>query len=126
MWPDATLLPGVPDYARLRGMMSSGRETISRGRAAMVVAALSSLVFALVLTALPGIHEHLHSDAAHPQHECAITIVETGIDTGDAPLAVAAPQAVTLFSAVPALHPVWVPALFQRARIYEHAPPDLS
>ena len=126
MWPDAPLLLAGRDYARLRRMMSSGRETISRGRAAVVLAALSSLLFALVLTALPAIHEHLHSDAAHPQHECAMTIVESGIDTGDAPLAVAAPHAVTLFSAVAALHPVWVPALFQRARIYEHAPPALS
>jgi hypothetical protein len=95
-------------------------------RAAIALAALSAFLLAFVLSAAPALHEHLHSDAEHPQHECAITIVESGIETGDAPLAVAAAKAVTLFSTVPALHPVWVPALFQRARIYEHAPPALS
>ena len=95
-------------------------------RAAIALAALGAFLLAFVLSAAPALHEHLHSDAAHPQHECAITIVETGIETGDAPLTIAAPQAVTLFSSVPALHPVWVPALFQGARVFEHAPPALS
>ena len=95
-------------------------------RAAIAVAALSSFLFAFVLSAAPALHEHLHSDAAHPQHECAITIVETAVESGDAPLTVAAPQAVSLFATVPALHPVWVPALFQQARVFEHAPPAVS
>lgn len=95
-------------------------------RVAVALAALSSFLFAFVLSAAPALHEHLHSDAGHPQHECAITIVATGIEAGDAPLTVAAPQPVSLFSTVAALHPVWVPALFQRARVFEHAPPALS
>ena len=95
-------------------------------RAAICFAALSAFLFAFVLSAAPALHEHLHSDAAHPQHECAITIVESGIESGDAPLAIAGPQPATLFSNVPALHPVWVPALFQCARVFEHAPPALS
>ena len=95
-------------------------------RAAIAFAALSSLLLALVLTAMPAVHEHLHSDAGHPQHECAIAVVETAIESGDAPLAFAAPQGVTLFSTPAALHPVWVPALFQRARVFEHAPPAFS
>jgi len=57
----------------------------------MALAALSAFLFAFVLSAAPALHEHLHSDAAHSQHECAITIVESGIETGDAPPAVAAP-----------------------------------
>ena len=95
-------------------------------RAAVAFAALSAFLFAFVLSAAPALHEHLHSDAAHPQHECAITIVETGIESGDAPLTAAAPEAVTLFPTVPALHPVWVAAPFHGARIFEHAPPALS
>ena len=95
-------------------------------RAAIAFAALSAFLCAFVLSAAPALHEHLHSDAGHPQHECAIAIVECGIETGDLPLTIPAPRAVTLVSGVPALHPVWVPALFQRARIYEHAPPALS
>ena len=95
-------------------------------RAAIALAALSSFLFAFVLSAAPALHEHLHSDAAHPQHECAITIVETGLESGDAPLALAVPQAVTLFAPVATLHPIWVPAIFQRSRVFEHAPPALS
>ena len=95
-------------------------------RAAVALAALSSFLFAFLLSAAPALHEHLHSDAGHPQHECALTIVETGIESDDAPLAVAVPRAVSLFSTVPALQPVWLPALFQRARVFEHAPPALS
>ena len=95
-------------------------------RAAISFAVLSAFLLAFVLSAAPALHEHLHSDAAHPQHECAITIVESGVDTGDAPLSIAAPRAATLFCTVPPLSPVWVPALFHDARVFEHAPPALS
>jgi len=107
-------------------MMSSGRDAFSRRCAAIALAALSAFLFAFVLSAAPALHEHLHSDAAHSQHECAITIVESGIETGDAPPAVAAPEAATFFSTAAALHPVWVPALFQQAHVFAHAPPALS
>jgi hypothetical protein len=94
--------------------------------AAIVLAALSSFLFAFVLSAAPALHEHLHSDAEHPQHECAITVVESGVDTGDAQLNVAAPEAATLFATIPALHPVWVAAPFLSACVFAHAPPVLS
>ena len=95
-------------------------------RAALALVALGSFLFAYVLSAAPALHEHLHSDAAHPQHECAITIVESGVETNDAPLGVAAPEWAALSAHVSALHPVWVPALFLAARVFEHAPPALS
>ena len=95
-------------------------------RAAVALAALSAFLFAFVLSAAPALHDHLHSDAAHPQHECAITIVESGVESGDEPLRSAGPQPATLFSTVAALHPVWVAALFHGARVFEHAPPSLS
>ena len=95
-------------------------------RAAIALSVLSAFLFAVVVGAAPALHEHLHSDAAHPQHECAITLVESAIETGDAPLSVAAPLAVTLFSDVRALHSTWVPALFSGAHVFAHAPPALS
>jgi hypothetical protein len=110
----------------IRAMMSSDRDRFSFGRAAVVLAALSSFLFAFVLSAAPGLHEHLHSDAAHPQHECAIAIVESGLETADTPLSLPAPEAAKLFSKVPTLHPVWVPAPFLSACAFEHAPPVLS
>ena len=95
-------------------------------RAAVALAALSAFLFAFVLSAAPALHEHLHSDAAHPQHQCAITIVESGIDSGDAPRLIAAPGAAPLLATIPTLHPVWVPAPFLSASVFEHAPPVLS
>jgi hypothetical protein len=95
-------------------------------RAAIALAALSAFLLAFVLSAAPALHEHFHFDAAHPQHECAIAVVESGIECGDAPLTTAAPEAVLLLPNVKALHPVWVPALFSGARVFEHAPPALS
>jgi hypothetical protein len=95
-------------------------------RAAIALAALSAFLFAFVLSAAPALHEHLHSDAGHPQHECAITIVESGLEAADEPLSTAAPQPASLFATVPVLHPVWVPAPFLGARVFEHAPPALS
>ena len=95
-------------------------------RAAISFAVLSAFLFAFVLSAAPALHEHLHSDVAHPHHECAITIVESGIESGGAPVALPAAEAASLLAIVPSLHPVWVPALFQRARVFEHAPPALS
>ena len=95
-------------------------------RAAVALAALSAFLLALVLSAAPVLHEHLHSDAGHPQHECAITIVEAGVANADEPLRTDAPQPATLFAAISVLHPVWVPALFVGACVFEHAPPALS
>ena len=107
-------------------MKSSSPVGISRTRAAVVLAALSSFLCAFVLTAAPALHEHIHFDAAHPQHECAITVVETGVESHDAPLTIAAPQAVSLFSNVSALRSVWVPALLSHAHVFAHAPPAHS
>ena len=95
-------------------------------RAAVAFAALSAFLLAFVLSAAPALHEHLHSDAGHPQHECAITIVESGVDTADEPLSTAAPQPAVIFSAACVLHSVWVPATFLGSRVFEHAPPALS
>ena len=95
-------------------------------RAVVALAALSAFLLAFVLSAAPALHEHLHSDAAHPQHECAITIAESGIESGDAPLTSARPESATLFATVPALNPIAVPSLFLSACAFEHAPPALS
>ena len=95
-------------------------------RAAIALAALGAFLLAFVLSAAPALHDHLHSDAAHPQHECAITIVESGAERGDEPLRIAGPQSATLSSTVAALHSVWVPAPFLTASVFEHAPPALS
>ena len=95
-------------------------------RTAVALATLSAFLLAFVFSAAPALHEHLHADAAHPQHECAITIVESGIESGDPPLTFARPESATLFARVAALNPIAVPSLFLSACAFEHAPPALS
>ena len=99
---------------------------MTKRRAAVALAALSAFLLAFVLSAAPALHEHLHSDAAHSQHECAISIVESGVQTANAPLTVAAPQLIALLSSASPLRAVWVPAVFLTARVFEHAPPAFS
>ena len=106
----------------LRGV--AGKARLSHALAAAVFIAAFLAVGALA--AAPALHTHLHSDAANPHHECAITVVQSGIECGDGPLRVAAPGARTLFCNVAVLPSVWVPALFLGACIFEHAPPALS
>lgn len=95
-------------------------------RPATALACLAAFVVAIAAAAIPQLHEALHNDATLPQHECAITIVETGIESGDAPLVLSAPQSAPLSSPAPALQPVWVPSPFLAACVFEHAPPALS
>lgn len=94
--------------------------------AALALAALGAFLLAFVLGAAPVLHEHLHSDAGHAQHECAITIVESGVEADNEPHRMAGREPATLFSAFPALHSVWVAALFHGAHVFEHAPPAFA
>lgn len=87
---------------------------------------LGSLFFAFLLAASPAWHQHFHSDAAQPQHECAITVVESGTELNDSAPVPTAPRLVTQISTIRALNPVWVAAPFSGAHVFEHAPPALS
>jgi hypothetical protein len=104
-------------------MSTSGRST-NRGRA--FVAGFISLAFfwALALSASPQLHQRFHPDANRVEHSCAVTMIASGSynHVSHLPLA-SAPVPVIQFSKIPALIPHWVPSLFLRARIFEHAPP---
>lgn len=57
--------------------------------------ALAVLVFGLgLLSTAPGAHEHLHHDAAHPDHVCAIELFAQGVASAVAPLALTVTWAV--------------------------------
>jgi hypothetical protein len=87
----------------------------------------AALLSAFTLSVLPHWHELLHSDAKAPQHECAVTLVNSGTHHQPAPAPlVAAPARALLLSFVPSLHPVWVATPFVGARIFEHAPPAFA
>lgn len=98
-----------------------------RFRALVASSLLGALLFALGLAASPQLHARFHADAGSPNHECAVTLIATGkYELADGPPVLVAPQPVALFEKIPALAPVWVPAPFLGAAIFEHAPPALS
>lgn len=102
----------------------SRREII---RALVASSLFSAIVFALALAALPQLHSRLHPDAGSADHECAVTLIATGrYNQADAPLVLVAPRPAATFANIPVLAPVWVPAPFFGASVFEHAPPALS
>jgi hypothetical protein len=87
----------------------------------------ASLFLALLLSVAPQSHTNIHQDAATGHHECAVTLIATGkCQQNTAPILVSLPRPAVQWGKIPSLHPVWVPAPFLGARIFEHAPPALS
>jgi hypothetical protein len=109
----------------MRAQQSTGPAGVFR--ALVGLGTVVAFLFAFTLAAAPGLHEHLHTDAATAQHECAVTIIGAGkFQLTDSAPAVAPVSSALPFSAVATLHPVWVPSPFLGACIFEHAPPALS
>jgi len=82
---------------------------------------------ALALAGSPQLHQRVHSQADHPAHQCAVTL----LDVGTCPISDATPPSVWPRPAIPLqnlliLTPTWVSAAFLGASIFEHAPPALS
>src|SRR5437868_10329402 len=93
-------------------------------RSAIQLGLVFGFIFAIALSASPGLHERFHPDAKQAQHECAVTLLTSnGCHHAAPPVLTPAPVAVLQFASVPALSPVWVPAPFLGARVFEHAPP---
>jgi hypothetical protein len=103
---------------------SNPRRTL---RAVTLVACLGGFLLALAAVALPALHDGLHRDASHPQHECVVTMLIAGKVQlgGDLPPS-APPRPGGCLEHVPTLRPVWVATAFAESRIFEHAPPALS
>lgn len=87
-----------------------------------------AILLALTLAASPQLHARFHPDAGVPSHECAVTLIASGkAEQADAPpVLVAPPQPAVVPEKISVLAPVWVPAPFLGASIFEHAPPALS
>ena len=121
---DLRIRPDKPKFADMRGetiVKSSGcRSTVACGL-------LAAFFLALALAVAPQLHERIHKEAAGSQHECAVTLIASGkYQQSDAPALVSALQPAIQFSKLPALNPIWVPAPFLGASIFEHAPPVIS
>jgi len=85
---------------------------------------IGAFLFATALSASPQLHERIHPDANHTQHECAVTLIAAGnYDHAFAAPVFAAPPISVQFSELPTLASTWVASLFLSASIFEHAPP---
>jgi hypothetical protein len=119
-------LPGRTVCDAMRSQEHLSR-TVPPWRFVAGIGALAAIAFALALAVSPQLHERIHRDAAQAGHECAVTLIATG-KYEHAPVLplIILPEPAILFAIIPALNPVWVPAPFLDASIFEHAPPALS
>jgi hypothetical protein len=107
--------------------MSTYGCSTNRGRALLPGFISAAFLWALALSVSPHLHEHLHPDAAGPEHSCAVTMMTSGsYDHATHPPLLILPAPTPYFSKTPALTPHWVESPFLAACIFEHAPPACS
>jgi hypothetical protein len=107
----------------------SPRLTAGKGtafRAIVAAGCIGAVLFALVLSALPQLHEQIHAATGAPNHECAVTLLTSGnyqhTPTATISLAPLAPP--TTFAH--ALAPFQLVSAHLEFSLLEHAPPALS
>ena len=95
-------------------------------RAAIVAACLAAVLFAMVLSAIPQLHEQVHGDSTTVNHECAVTLLTAGNyqHTVAATISLAPPAPPAPFIHSPDRFFVVVARL--DFSLLEHAPPALS
>jgi hypothetical protein len=91
----------------------------------LVCLLISQLVIVAGLAASPHLHQLLHHDADHADHECVVTImISGGTDGSPVPQVL---DAGTLFLTAsdfsPEIQTADVAPLFLGAHVFEHAPP---
>ncbi|MFZ1218962.1 MAG: hypothetical protein WAO00_06690 [Chthoniobacterales bacterium] len=95
-------------------------------RTIVVAGCLGALLFALTLSAVPQLHEQIHSTTGSPNHECAVTLLASG-NCQHTPVATislappAPPQAVAHIS-----HSFRLVTAHLEFSLLEHAPPVIS
>ena len=95
-------------------------------RAAIAAGSIGAVLFAVVLSAIPQLHEQIHGGYAAPNHECAVTLLTSGNyqHTPQATVSLAPPAPPKLFVPVPASFS-FVSAHLEFS-LLEHAPPANS
>src|SRR5919201_2950591 len=82
-----------------------------------------ALLYVLALAACPQLHEQIHHDTGQSQHECAVTLMQSGgCDSAPAPVMAATfvPARRFNFAELPSK---LVASVFLTSRVLEHAPP---
>ena len=95
-------------------------------RVTVAAGCIAAVLLAVVLSAIPQLHEEIHGAASTPNHECAVTMLASGNyqHTPAATIALAPPTPPTAFA--------YALSSFQLVRAHlefsllEHAPPALS
>jgi hypothetical protein len=95
-------------------------------RALVAAGCIAAVLFALILSAIPRLHEEIHGASSAPNHECAVTLLASGNyqHTPTTAISVAPPAPPTSFA-----HPLtgfhFVSAHLEFS-LLEHAPPAVS
>jgi hypothetical protein len=95
-------------------------------RALVAGGCIAAVLFALILSAIPRLHEQIHETSSAPNHECAVTHLASGNyqHTPSAAISVAPPLLPASFAhALPGFHFVTAHLEFS---LLEHAPPAVS
>ena len=96
-------------------------------RLALIGAVIAGLVLALMMAVSPELHELVHHDGDAMEHQCLVTLMQTGGCDNTAPEAVVvAAFLATLFGPEPIGESVWVQSVFASGCVLEHAPPFVS
>jgi hypothetical protein len=95
-------------------------------RTIMAAGCIGAVLFALVLSALPQLHEQIHGASSAPNHECAVTMLTSGNyqHTPTTTISVAPPAPPTPFAH--ALHSFQLVSAHLEFSLLEHAPPAVS
>ena len=95
-------------------------------RALVAAGCIGAVLFALVLSAIPQLHEQIHGASSTANHECAVTLLTSGNyqHTPTATISVAPPAAPTSFAH--ALHSFRLVSAHLDFSLLEHAPPAVS
>jgi len=104
---------------------------LSEGKAitlSAIIAAgcIGAVLFAVVLSAIPQLHERIHDATGAPNHECAVTLLTSGNyqHTPAVTIAIAPPAPPTAF--IHTLSSVRIVSAHLEFSLLEHAPPAIS
>jgi hypothetical protein len=95
-------------------------------RAIAAAACIGAVLFAVILSAIPQLHEQIHATTGTPNHECAVTLLTSGNyqHTPTVAISLAPPALPAIFVAAPASFRLVSTHL--EFSLLEHAPPAVS
>src|SRR2546423_8242254 len=95
-------------------------------RALIAAGCIAAVLLALVLSAIPQLHEQIHATTGAPNHECAVTLLTSGNyqHTPSVPISVAPPTPPATFAHAFASFQLVTAHL--EFSLLEHAPPVVS